>query len=148
MGKPIEYWCLRKFSISECRFVYFCLVDGAPGITSNASHALRYFSENGAKDTKKAWKLDRHWKPHQFAVLADEFAGSSVKIDGLLNNARACFILADYHPFGNIENEIHAALRSPDYSEKIRVLRKLPDMLDKSDYASTRALAAEIRSCL
>ena len=64
--------------------------------------------------------------------------------DGLLCRAYSAFVLADYHPFKGIEDEIRNALGQGDSRKKLAVLRRLSAKLAKSDRQSVRDLGREI----
>jgi len=77
---------------------------------------------------------------HKMATAHDKLVRDA---DDFLKKALAAFVGADYHPFGDIESEIKHAL-SLSLEDKHGLLRRLPAMLAKSDFAETRALGAEI----
>ena len=73
---------------------------------------------------------------------------SANELDDFLSQALACFVNADYHPFGNIEQTIREAIRSKHKTVKIQTLKLLPFMLSQSDYCETRALGRKIQKAI
>lgn len=71
------------------------------------------------------------------------FHKTAADYDGLLRESLTAFANADYHCYGNVEEEISVALKSPA-SNKVAMLRRLVPMLSTSNLPAGRSLAGRI----
>jgi len=73
---------------------------------------------------------------------------STKNLNDLLKGSLRSFGNADYHPFGDIENQIREALATGTIDQKIALLKRIRPLLAQSDLPTVRIFGDVVQKVL